>query len=166
MIDRIKDEKTAYDFSYTSIKGDAVKLAEYTDYVLLIVNTASKCGFTPQFNGLEKLYNQYKSRKFAVIGFPCNQFQNQDPGSNKEIYDFCNHNYNVSFPMAAKIDVNGPATHPLFIFLKSNSKGFLGSERIKWNFTKFLIDRNGHIYKRFAPYIKPSQISSYIDKLT
>jgi glutathione peroxidase len=157
--------KTIYDFSYTSITGKEIQLEKYRDHVILIVNTASKCGFTPQFDGLERLYTRYKDRKFIVIGFPCNQFQNQDPGTDKEIQDFCKINYGVTFPLSAKIDVNGPDTHPVYKYLKSQSPGILGTKRIKWNFTKFLIDQNGHISKRFAPYVKPSQISSYIDKL-
>ena len=159
------DEKTIYDYSFTGITGEDIHLDKYRDYVLLIVNTASKCGFTPQFNGLEKLYQKYKESKFVVLGFPCNQFQNQDPASNKEIMDFCEIEYGVTFPLSAKIKVNGPDTHPIFDFLKSYSTGILSTKRIKWNFTKFLVDRNGHVYKRFAPYVKPSKISYYIDQI-
>jgi glutathione peroxidase len=159
------NKKDIYDFSFTSITGKEVQLEKYRDHVILIVNTASKCGFTPQFKGLEELFLKYKDRKFTVIGFPCNQFQNQDPGNNSEIQEFCRINYNITFPLSGKIDVNGPHTHPLFKFLKSKSTGIFGTKRIKWNFTKFLIDRKGRVYRRFSPYIKPSQISSHIDKL-
>jgi len=157
--------KAIYDLSFTDISGEEIQLEEYKNYVLLIVNTASKCGFTPQFKGLEKIYNQFKERKFVAIGFPCNQFQNQDPGTNEEIEEFCTTKYGVSFPMAEKIEVNGPDTHPIFRFLKSKSAGILGTEKIKWNFTKFLIDREGNVRKRFSPYTKPSRISSYIEAL-
>jgi glutathione peroxidase len=159
------NKKTIYDFSYTNISGKSIQLSKYKDQIVLIVNTASRCGFTPQFKGLEKLYRQYKDSKFVVIGFPCNQFQNQDPGTNDEIREFCRMKYDVTFPLSVKIDVNGQETHPLFVFLKSQTSGILRTKRIKWNFTKFLIDQEGNVSKRFAPYIKPSQISSYIDKL-
>lgn len=159
------NKKTIYDYSFTSISGQEVQLEKYRDYVILIVNTASKCGFTPQFKGLEELFLKYKDRNFVVIGFPCNQFQNQDPGTNGEIQEFCRINYNVTFPLSEKINVNGPDTHPLFRFIKSQSTGIFRTKRIKWNFTKFLIDKKGNVHKRFAPYIKPSQISYYIDNL-
>jgi glutathione peroxidase len=159
------NKKTIYDYSFTSISGKEIQLEEYRDHVLLVVNTASKCGFTPQLKSLEKLYQNYKNRKFTVIGFPCNQFQNQDPGTNEEIQEFCSINYGVTFPLSEKVDVNGSNTHPLFHFLKSQSPGIFGIKKIKWNFTKFLVDRKGNVIKRFSPYIKPSQISSYIDKL-
>ena len=158
-------EKTIYDYSFTSITGKEVPLEKYRGHILLLVNTASKCGFTHHLDGLEKLYRKYKDRSFVVIGFPCNQFQKQDPGTNKEILEFCRINYDVTFPLSKKIDVNGSNAHPLFKFLKSQSTGILGTKRIKWNFTKFLIDNKGKVYKRFAPYIKPSQLSYYIDKL-
>ena len=159
------DKRAIYDYSFTGIEGENIQLDKYRDHVLLVVNTASKCGFTPQFQGLEKLYQKYKDRKFLVIGFPCNQFQNQDPGTNKEIQEFCQINYEVTFPLSQKVDVNGQDTHPIFDFLKSQSSGILGTKRIKWNFTKFLIDRKGRVYKRFAPYVKPSKLSYYIDQL-
>jgi glutathione peroxidase len=157
--------RTLFDYDFKNIEGQEVRLRDYKDYVILIVNTASKCGFTPQFEGLERLYQQYKQKKFIIIGFPCNQFQNQDPGSNQTIQAFCYNTYGVSFLLGEKIEVNGLNTHPLYNFLKSSAPGILGSKRIKWNFTKFLIDRKGVVSKRFAPYVKPSQISSYIEKL-
>ncbi len=147
-----------YAFTADTIKGTRVGLADYRGQVLLIANTASKCGLTPQFDGLEKLYEKYRERGFAVLGFPCNQFGKQDPGSNNEIEQFCQVNYGVSFPMFAKIDVNGPQTHPLFQHLKQAAPGILGSEKIKWNFTKFLINRNGEVIARFAPATKPEKI--------
>ncbi len=156
---------TLFDFKFNDIRGKEVSLKDYSGYVILIVNTASECGLTPQFDGLEKLYEKFQEKKFIIIGFPCNQFQNQDPGSNQKIEEFCRTTYGVSFLMAEKIDVNGPNAHPLFEFLKSSAPGLFGSKRIKWNFTKFLIDRNGVVKKRFAPQVKPSKISSYIEKL-
>lgn len=156
---------TLFDYTFNDIGGKEVSLKDYSGYVILIVNTASQCGLTPQFEGLEKLYKQFKQKKFIIIGFPCNQFQNQDPGSNQAIHEFCTTTYGVSFLMAEKIDVNGPNAHPLYDFLRTNAPGLLGSKRIKWNFTKFLIDRKGVVNKRFAPYVRPSKISSYIEKL-
>ena len=157
--------RTLFDYDFKNIEGQEVRLRDYKDYLILIVNTASKCGFTPQFEGLERLYQQYKQKKFIIIGFPCNQFQNQDPGSNQTIQAFCDNTYGVSFLLGEKIEVNGSNTHPIYDFLKSNAPGILGSKRIKWNFTKFLINRKGVVHKRFAPYVNPSQISSYIEKL-
>mgnify|MGYP000700586868 CR=1 FL=1 len=154
-----------YKFEVQTITGDKTGLDQYENQVMLIVNTASKCGFTPQYEGLEALYAKYKDQGLVVLGFPCNQFQNQDPGSNQKIEEFCRTTYGVSFLMAEKIDVNGSNAHPLFEFLKSSAPGLFGSKRIKWNFTKFLIDRNGVVKKRFAPQVKPSKISSYIEKL-
>jgi len=159
------EKRTLFDFNFNDIEGKEVHLKDFKDYVILIVNTASQCGFTPQLEGLEKLYQKYKQQKFIIIGFPCNQFQNQEPGSNSTIKEFCTKNYGVSFLLGEKIEVNGSNTHPLYNFLKSKAPGILGSKKIKWNFTKFLIDRKGVVYKRFAPYAKPSQISSYIEKL-
>lgn len=147
-----------YQFSATTIKGEPVALSDYRGKVLLIVNTASKCGLTPQFEGLEKLYEKYRDRGVEVLGFPCNQFREQDPGNNSDIEQFCQVNYGVTFPMFAKIDVNGPTTHPLFQYLKSAAPGIFGSEKIKWNFTKFLINRNGNVIARFAPATKPEKI--------
>jgi len=151
-----------YTFEAVDIKGTNVKLDNYRGQVLLVVNTASKCGFTPQFAGLEKLYEKFRERGFAVLGFPCNQFGHQDPGNNGEIAEFCQMNYGVSFPMFAKIDVNGPETHPLFQHLKTSAPGLLGSEKIKWNFTKFLIDREGKVIARFAPLTKPEAIEQAV----
>ena len=159
------EKRTLFDFNFNDIEGKEVHLKDFKDYVMLIVNTASQCGFTPQLEGLEKLYQKYKQQKFIIIGFPCNQFQNQEPGSNSTIKEFCTKNYGVSFLLGEKIEVNGSNTHPLYNFLKSKAPGILGSKKIKWNFTKFLIDRKGVVYKRFAPFAKPSQISSYIEKL-
>jgi glutathione peroxidase len=153
-----------YTFEAVDIKGANVKLDNYRGQVVLIVNTASKCGFTPQFAGLEKLYEKFRDRGFAVLGFPCNQFGKQDPGNNGEIAEFCQMNYGVSFPMFAKIDVNGPDTHPLFQHLKSTAPGLLGTENIKWNFTKFLIDREGKVIDRFAPLTKPEAIEEAVQK--
>lgn len=151
-----------YAFEAVDIKGQTVKLDNYRGQVLLVVNTASKCGFTPQFAGLEKLYEKYRERGFAVLGFPCNQFGHQDPGANGEIAEFCQMNYGVSFPMFAKIDVNGPAAHPLFQHLKTTAPGLMGTEKIKWNFTKFLIDRDGKVLARFAPLTKPEDIEQAV----
>jgi glutathione peroxidase len=140
-------------------------LCQYGGKVLLVVNTASKCGFTPQYEGLEALYKQYRDQGLAVLGFPCNQFGAQEPGSADEIGSFCQKNYGVSFPMFEKIDVNGDSAHPLYRWLKSNAKGVLGSEAIKWNFTKFLIDRNGQVVERFAPTTKPEDLKSNVEEL-
>jgi glutathione peroxidase len=145
--------------------SDLTTLEEYKGKVMLIVNTASKCGFTPQFEGLEALYETYKDKGLTVLGFPCNQFLKQDPGSNEEISQFCSLNYGVTFPMFARIDVNGEGTHPLFDLLKKSSKGLLGSEAVKWNFTKFLVDQNGKVIKRFAPTFEPDKIQPEIEKL-
>jgi glutathione peroxidase len=154
-----------YDYSATAINGKEVSLSEYKGKVILIVNTASKCGFTPQFEGLENLYKELANDGLAIIGFPCNQFGNQDPGSDGEIEEFCQLNYGVSFPMFSKIDVNGSGTHPLYKYLKSEAKGLLGSKNIKWNFTKFLVSRDGEVVKRYAPTDKPSAIKADIKKL-
>ena len=151
-----------YDFEATTISGEAKKLEQYKGKVLLVVNTASKCGLTPQFKGLEDLHKKYQDKGLQIIGFPCNQFGQQDPGSNDEIQEFCQMNYGVSFPMFAKIDVNGDDTHPLYQHLKSEAPGVLGSQKIKWNFTKFLINKNGEVIKRFAPATKPEKLESAI----
>jgi glutathione peroxidase len=151
-----------YQFEASTIKGDPVSLNDYRGQVLLIVNTASKCGLTPQFEGLEKLYEKFRTRGFSILGFPCNQFAQQDPGNDTEIEQFCQVNYGVSFPMFAKIDVNGPTTHSLFQHLKKAAPGIFGSEKIKWNFTKFLINRNGDVVARFAPATKPEKIERAI----
>jgi glutathione peroxidase len=132
--------------------------------VLLITNTASKCGFTPQFEGLEALYQKYQAQGLVILGFPCNQFGGQDPGSNDQILDFCVKNFGVSFPMHEKIEVNGNSTHPLFAYLKTEAKGALGTSRIKWNFTKFLIGRNGDVLGRYAPLTKPEALELDIEQ--
>lgn len=156
---------TVYDFSATSLDGENVDLSQYKGKVLLIVNVASKCGFTPQYDGLQKLYEEYKDRGFAVLGFPCNQFGRQEPGSADEIKEFCSLTFNVDFPMFEKIDVNGNDAHPLYRFLKSEKPGILGSEAVKWNFTKFLVDRDGQVVKRFAPNDKPEDLKADIEAL-
>jgi len=157
--------ETVYDFTCTDAGGRPVNLADYRGRVLLIVNTASKCGFTPQFAGLEKLYEDLAEKDFAILGFPCNQFGGQDPGSNDEIVEFCQLNYGVSFPMFGKIAVNGSDTDPLFAHLKAEAPGALGSKRIKWNFTKFLCDRDGRVVKRYAPTAKPEDLRRDIEAL-
>ena len=154
-----------YDITCQRITGEDQPLSTLKDTVLLIVNTASKCGFTPQFQGLEALYKQYQAQGFTVLGFPCNQFGSQDPGNDADIQDFCQTNYGVSFPMFAKIEVNGPNTHPLYQHLKNQAPGLMGSETIKWNFTKFLVDQSGNVTDRFAPTTKPEDIGPAIQKL-
>jgi glutathione peroxidase len=154
-----------YDYSAETLDGQTVPLDAYRGKVLLIVNTASQCGFTPQYEGLEKLYLTYGPRGFSVLGFPCNQFGHQEPGSAEEIARFCSLHYDVSFPMFAKIDVNGEHAHPLFRFLKAAKKGIFGTETIKWNFTKFLIDRGGQVTSRFAPKTKPAQLAQPVERL-
>jgi glutathione peroxidase len=154
---------TVYDFEARSIDGRAVPLANFKGRVLLVVNTASACGFTPQFGGLEQLHKDYGSRGLAVLGFPCNQFGAQDPGSNDEIASFCQLNYGVSFPMMAKVDVKGPAADPLFQWLCKQAPGVLGSKSIKWNFTKFLIGKDGEVIKRYAPQDAPAALKAQIE---
>ena len=146
------------------LEGETKALADYKGKVMLIVNTASKCGFTPQFAGLEKLYEKYKSQGLEVLGFPCNQFGGQDPGTNKEIGSFCQRNYGVNFPMFAKVDVKGPEAHVIFRYLTREAKGILGSRNIKWNFTKFLVGRNGEVLGRYAPTTKPEALEADIEK--
>lgn len=157
--------KTIYDIEVETIDGKKISLNEYKNKVLLIVNVASKCGFTSQYEGLEKLYDKYKDKDFVVLGFPCNQFMNQEPATNEEIKEFCSLTYDVSFPMFSKIDVNGDEAHPLYKFLKSKASGFLGTEAIKWNFTKFLIDKNGNIINRYSPSTTPKSLEDDIEKL-
>lgn len=159
------DSAPIYAISAERLQGDAQSLADYAGKVMLIVNTASKCGFTPQYEGLEALYQRYRERGLVVLGFPCNQFGEQEPGSADEIAGFCQANYGVSFPMFAKIDVNGDATHPLYLLLKQSARGLLGSEGIKWNFTKFLVDRDGRIAERYAPTTTPEAIAKDIEAL-
>ena len=154
-----------YEYDFNLANGDAQSLADFEGKVLLIVNTASKCGFTPQFEGLEKLHEQYSDKGLVIIGFPCNQFGHQDPGSNDEIMEFCQLNYGVTFPMAEKIDVNGSRAHPLYKFLKSEATGLMGSKNIKWNFTKFLVDTEGNVVERFAPSTTPEKIAASVATL-
>jgi glutathione peroxidase len=154
-----------YDFTARDITGDVVPLSEYRNKVLLIVNTASKCGFTPQYEGLEKLYRVLRPQGFVVLGFPCNQFGAQEPGSEAEIASFCETNYDVSFPIFAKVEVNGPQASPLYTWLKREAPGLLGSQAIKWNFTKFLVDRKGEVAARFAPTKTPQTIRNEIESL-
>ncbi len=156
---------SVYDFTCQTPGGTDKPLADYKGKVLLVVNTASKCGFTPQFGGLEETYEKYKGDGLEILGFPCNQFGNQDPGSNGEIEEFCQLNYGVSFPMFGKIEVNGSGTDPLFKHLKKQAPGTLGTQGIKWNFTKFLIDSSGKVVKRYAPTVKPKDIEKDIKKL-
>lgn len=154
-----------YDFRVKTIRGEEQSLADYKGKVLLIVNTASKCGFTPQYKELQELYEQYRDRGFVVLGFPCNQFGHQEPGTEEEIEQFCQVNYGVTFPMFAKVDVNGENAHPLFQYLKEKAPGVLGTKVIKWNFTKFLVDRNGNVVARFASQTKPSELKNEIEEL-
>ena len=153
-----------YDQTVKTIDGREVKLADWKGQVLLIVNTASKCGFTPQYEGLEALQKKYGDKGFSVLGFPCNQFNGQEPGDEAEIASFCKLTYDVDFPMFAKVDVNGDAAHPLFKALKKAAPGLLGSEAVKWNFTKFLVGRDGTVIDRFAPTTKPDAIAGDIEK--
>lgn len=153
-----------YDFQVKTIQGETQSMQVYKGKVLLIVNTASKCGFTPQYEGLEKIYRTYRSKGFEVLGFPCNQFGMQEPGNESEIASFCSLNYGVSFPLFAKIEVNGPKTHPLYDYLKNQAPGILGSKDIKWNFTKFLVDAEGRVVKRYAPQDSPESIEKDLKK--
>ncbi|WP_396129433.1 glutathione peroxidase [Exiguobacterium mexicanum] len=154
-----------YQYEAADMNGKLQPLSKYEGDVLLIVNTASKCGFTPQLDGLEKLYERYHGQGFHILGFPCNQFGNQDPGSNEEINEFCQLNYGVTFPMFAKVDVNGKDAHPLFQYLSKEAPGLLGSKTIKWNFTKFLVDRNGNVIERFSPQTTPDEIETAVKRL-
>ena len=154
---------TVYDFQAKDISGNDIALSAFKGKVMLVVNTASKCGFTPQFGGLEALHSAYAAKGLVVLGFPCNQFGSQDPGSDSEIVGFCQMNYGVSFPMMSKIDVNGPTAHPLYKWLAAEAPGLLGSKAIKWNFTKFLVDKNGQVIKRYAPLDKPADMAKDIE---
>ena len=159
------ETKTIYQFKVQDLSGEVFDFASLKGKKIMIVNTASKCGFTPQFEGLEKLHEQYADQGLAVIGFPCNQFGKQDPGNMDEITEFCQLNYGVSFPIAEKIDVNGGNAHPLYQFLKNEVPGLLGSKNIKWNFTKFLINRDGQVVERYAPATKPEKLAADIEAL-
>jgi glutathione peroxidase len=156
---------SVHDFTVRTIDGRDQSLSDYAGQVLMIVNVASRCGFTPQYEGLEALYRAYKDRGFAVLGFPCNQFGEQEPDEEAEIASFCTLNFGVTFPMFAKIEVNGPDAAPLYEYLKREKKGLLGSESVKWNFTKFLVSRDGEVVQRFAPNTKPQDTASAIEKL-
>ena len=156
---------TIADFTVTTNRGESLDLAEKLGTVLLVVNTASKCGFTPQYEGLEALQQRFADRGFEVLGFPCNQFGAQEPGDAEEIAQFCKVNFGVSFPLMAKDDVNGPDASPVFDWMKGEAKGLLGSKTIKWNFTKFLIDREGNVVRRYAPTDRPESIAADIEKL-
>lgn len=152
-----------YDFEARQINGQDIPLSEYRGKVMLIVNTASQCGFTPQFGGLEELHKAYTGKGLVVLGFPCNQFGSQDPGADGEIAEFCQVNYGVSFPMMGKIDVNGPAAHPLYKWLSSEAPGLLGSKAIKWNFTKFLVGKDGQVIRRYAPTDEPGGLAKDVE---
>jgi glutathione peroxidase len=154
-----------YDYSAKTLDGQDVSLADYRGQVLLIVNTASKCGFTPQYEGLEALYKAHKDRGFTILAFPCNQFGAQEPGNAEEIASFCSLTYDVTFPVMSKIDVNGADAHPLYRYLKKERKGLLGTEAIKWNFTKFLIGKDGEVVERFAPTVKPEDLKVAVEAL-
>ncbi|MDF1780018.1 MAG: glutathione peroxidase [Alcanivoracaceae bacterium] len=156
---------TVYDFSAASLTGKDINFEQYRGKVLLIVNTASKCGFTPQYKGLQELFAQYKEKGLEVLGFPCNQFGKQEPGEGEQISEFCEVNYGVDFQMFSKIDVNGDGTHPLYQHLKAEAPGLLGSKAIKWNFTKFLVGKDGKVVKRYAPTDTPASIEKDIAKL-
>jgi len=155
---------SVYDFTVKDIQGKSVKLESYRGKVMLIVNTASECGFTPQYKGLEAMYEKLHDKGLEVLGFPCNQFGGQEPGGEKDIAQFCELNYGVTFPMFAKVDVNGDNAAPLYKYLKAEKPGLLGSEAIKWNFTKFLVDREGNVVKRYAPNDTPESIAKDVEK--
>ena len=158
-------DNTIYQFSAADIDGNQQSLSQYKGKVVVIVNVASKCGFTPQYEGLQALYEQYRHKGLVILGFPCNQFASQEPGTAADIKSFCSLNYGVDFPMFAKIDVNGDNAHPLYKFLKDQKSGLLGTKAIKWNFTKFLIDRDGKVVERFSPQTKPADMGAAIEKL-
>ncbi len=154
-----------YDIEVKTIRGETVKLEEYRGKVLLVVNTASKCGFTPQYKELQRLHETYADRGLRVLGFPCNQFARQEPDDESAIGQYCQITHGVTFPLHAKIDVRGPGAHPLFRYLTRKAPGFLGTKTVKWNFTKFLVDRDGRVVKRFAPAAAPDRIEPFIEKL-
>lgn len=159
------DKTSIYDIKVKNIDGEEISMSEYKGKTLLIVNVASKCGYTPQYEGLEKLYKDYKDKGLVILGFPCNQFAGQEPGSEKEILEFCQTNYGVTFPMFSKIDVNGENTHPLYVYLKKEAPGVLSTQDIKWNFTKFLVSADGKVLQRFAPATTPAQIDNELKKI-
>jgi glutathione peroxidase len=161
----MRTDQTLSDFSANRLDGKPQPLADYAGQVVLVVNVASKCGLTPQYEGLEALYRQFGERGLVVLGFPCNQFAEQEPGTSAEIAEFCELNYGVSFPLFERIDVNGDGAHALYRWLKSSAPGILGSEAIKWNFTKFLLDRDGRVVERYAPTTEPADIAPDIEKL-
>ncbi|WP_096154356.1 MULTISPECIES: glutathione peroxidase [Bacillus] len=154
-----------YDFKAEDINGNVVSMSEFKDQVVLIVNTASKCGFTPQYDELESLYNDYKDKGFVVLGFPCNQFGNQEPGTEVQIQEFCSLKFNVSFPLFKKVDVNGEEAHPIFTYLKEEAPGLMGSKAVKWNFTKFLVNKEGKPVSRFASATNPNKLRKDIEEL-
>lgn len=154
-----------YDFEVKDSKGNVVPMSEFRNKALVIVNVASKCGYTPQYTGLEALYEKFKDKGLVVLGFPCNQFGAQEPGSDSEIQQFCSLTYNVTFPVLSKVDVNGDGAHPLYKFLKEQKPGLLGTEAIKWNFTKFLVDKQGNVVDRFAPQTEPSALEGAVTKV-
>lgn len=154
---------TIYSFSCKNISGGITSLAEFRGKVVLIVNVASKCGYTPQYKGLEELYQSYKSRGLIILGFPCNQFAGQEPGNAADIQSFCSLNFGVTFPLFSKIDVNGKNADPLYVFLKDQARGVLRTKAIKWNFTKFLVDRNGRVLRRFSTQAKPEDLAATIE---
>jgi len=156
---------TVYTFSARLLGGEALELERYRGKVLLIVNTASECGFTPQYAGLQQLHERFAARGFEVLGFPCNQFGKQEPGDATQIGSFCEKNFGVTFPMFDKVDVKGPGAHPLFRYLSAERRGILGTQAIKWNFTKFLVDRNGNVLKRYAPKTPPEAVAADIERL-
>lgn len=165
LINAKENQMNIYDFNVKTIDGQEISMSKYKGKVLLIVNVASKCGFTSQYEGLEKLFEKYKNEDFMILGFPSNQFANQEPESNEKIKEFCSLTYDVKFDMFAKVDVNGENEDPLYKFLKSNQKGILGTENIKWNFTKFLVDKEGNVIDRFASTTTPESIEKDIIKL-
>ncbi len=161
----MKENATVYNFEVETLDGKPVNMKDFSGKALLIVNTASKCGFTPQYQGLEELYEKYRDKGFVILGFPCNQFGRQEPGSGSDIRKFCDTNYNISFPLFSKIKVNGADSHPLYKFLKNEAPGKLGIQRIPWNFTKFLISKDGKVIRRFSPATRPDRIEPHIQKL-
>jgi glutathione peroxidase len=160
-----KNMASIYDIEIITIDGEKRTMVDYKDKVILVVNVASKCGFTPQYDGLEALFDKYKDKGLVILGFPSNQFGSQEPGTNDEIANFCRVSFGVSFPMFEKIEVNGDNTHPLYVYLKSQKSGFLGSESIKWNFTKFLVNKDGKVVDRYAPSTKPKSLEDAIEAL-